>query len=148
MKITLRPSTEADLEWLDPFYESLMRPYVELTHEWTEFSHGETCSQGHIQIIQCGDKNIGMLKIIEREDCLYVGDIQLKAEHQGKGIGTKLMQQVIDQANALKTPIKLRVLKGNPAINLYERLGFKKDEPANKELDHCYQKVREFTPSP
>ena len=36
MNITLRQSKPEDLDWLDEFYESLMRPYVELTHAWDE----------------------------------------------------------------------------------------------------------------
>ena len=36
MNITLRQAKPEDVDWLDEFYEGLMRPYVELTHDWDE----------------------------------------------------------------------------------------------------------------
>jgi RimJ/RimL family protein N-acetyltransferase len=46
---------------------------------------------------------------------------------RGKGVGTALMKDLIDLAkNSFKLEIlHLEVYKGNPAINLYKRLGFK-----------------------
>lgn len=145
MNITLRTTTPDDLEWLEPFYESLMRPYVELTHEWDSTIFPASFVAKDTTIIQADGKDIGMLKWLEKEDHIYLGDIQIKPDYQGKGIGAQLVQQVIKKANALQLPVRLKVLKGNPAINLYQRLGFVKDEEVNKELSNCYQMMRPFT---
>jgi hypothetical protein len=40
------------------------------------------------------------------------------------GIGMHLIKTVIISANLVNKPVRLRVLKGNPARNLYLRLGF------------------------
>lgn len=44
--------------------------------------------------------------------------------HQGKGIGTHLLQQVLCAAKGLYPAISLNVRADNPAVSLYQRLGF------------------------
>jgi ribosomal protein S18 acetylase RimI-like enzyme len=124
MKISQRDAILADLKWLDPFYESIMRSYVELTHEWDLTKFREHFNPKLIKIIQADGIDIGMLKVEERDDFIYLGDIQIDSAYQNQGIGTKLIEMVIHRATIVNKPIRLRVLKGNPAKNLYLRLGF------------------------
>ena len=74
-----------------------------------------------------------MLKIEKRKDHIYLGDIQLKEAFQRRGIGTSLIRDVIEKAKAAGLPIRLRVLKKNPVVELYNRLGF----VITKEFKHC-----------
>ena len=75
-----------------------------------------------------------MLRVEEREDCIYLSDIQLDSAYRGQGIGTQLIETVIQSANIANKSVQLRVLKGNPAKELYLRLGFKEIQI----LDNCY----------
>ena len=134
MEISQRATSLEDIEWLEPFYESIMKPYVELTHEWDSTKFREHFDPKIIKIIQADGIDIGMLKVEEREDCIYLGDIQIDSGYRGKGIGTKLIKTVIRSGNLAKKPIRLRVLKGNPARELYVRLGFKEIQL----LPNCY----------
>ena len=77
MNISLRQSKPEDLEWLDEFYERMMRPYVELTHDWDEKRFRKNYNTKTISVIQLDGEDIGMLKIEKRKDHLYLGDIQL-----------------------------------------------------------------------
>ncbi len=52
--------------------------------------------------------------------------------YRGQGIGTKLLRQIIDVAGDFYPAISLSVRDNNPAIDLYQRLGFIKVE--NREL--------------
>lgn len=124
MNITLRQATNEDINWLDGFYEKLMRPYVELTHDWNKKKFKESFNPKTTKIIQCDTQDIGMLKTEKKEDCWYIGDIQILETYQGNGFGTSLIQDVIERAKKDELPVRLRVLKGNPAKNLYHRLGF------------------------
>jgi predicted N-acetyltransferase YhbS len=45
-------------------------------------------------------------------------------EFQGLGIGTALFKQTMAEADSLGIPVVLGVLKTNPALKLYRRLGF------------------------
>ena len=124
MNISQRAATFDDLEWLEPFYESIMRPYVELTHQWDSTKFREHFDPKIIEVIQADGIDIGMLKVEAREDYIYLGDIQIDRAYQNQGIGTKLIATVIRSASIANKPIRLRVLKGNPAKNLYLRFGF------------------------
>ncbi len=132
---TTRPALDADLEWLDPFYEDLMKPYVELTHQWDQTKFRASFSSECTQIIQLGNQDIGMLKVEQRDKYVYLGDIQIKREFQCQGIGSQIINDLIQHAQSRALPIRLRVLKGNPAIKLYQRLGFY----IVNELDNCYE---------
>ena len=135
MSYTTRLATDSDLEWLDPLYEELMKPYVELTHKWDKTKFRESFSPEHTHIIQFGNQDIGMLKVEKRDGYIYLGDIQIKKEFQCQGIGSRLVNNLIQQSQSQALPIRLRVLKGNPAKKLYQRLGF----ALIKELDNCYE---------
>lgn len=134
MKITQRQANERDIDWLDPFYESLMRPYVELTHEWDFDKFRAGYDPLKASIIQYNGRDIGLLRIDVYADHIYLGDLQIHNDYQRLGIGSTLLAEVIKQAGTAGLPVRLRVLKGNPAKCLYERNGFEIAE----ELDNCY----------
>jgi ribosomal protein S18 acetylase RimI-like enzyme len=70
------------------------------------------------------DKNaIGHI-IVDRDKEICLVDLALVPEYRGKGIGTSLLQQLISEAVAAGKLLRLHVLSNNPAIRLYERLGF------------------------
>ena len=133
MNVTLRRATPEDVDWLDEFYEGLMRPYVELTHDWDEKRFRKIYNTETISVIQLGGEDIGMLKTEKRKDHICLGDIQLKKAFQRRGIGTSLIRDVIEKAKADGLPLRLRVLKENPVVELYHRLGF----VITKEFKHC-----------
>jgi ribosomal protein S18 acetylase RimI-like enzyme len=51
-------------------------------------------------------------------------DIALLPEHRNAGVGAKLVQQLLDEAFAARKLVRLHVWKSNPALHLYQRLGF------------------------
>jgi ribosomal protein S18 acetylase RimI-like enzyme len=51
-------------------------------------------------------------------------DIALLPEHRSSGIGTGLMRKLLAEAAGAGKSVRLHVLKSNPALRLYERLGF------------------------
>lgn len=65
---------------------------------------------------------IGMLKYQQNHTDLKILQLQIHPDHQNKGYGKAVMQQILRHANTPK--VSLTVLKGNPAIHLYKRLGF------------------------
>jgi ribosomal protein S18 acetylase RimI-like enzyme len=129
MKISQRAATLEDIEWLEPFYESIMRPYyVELNLIWDDTKFREYFDPQSTKIIQADGIDIGLLQVQDRADCIYICDIQLDREYRNKGIGTSLIESVIRSAIVANKPVRLRVLRGNSAKKLYIRLGFKEVE--------------------
>jgi GNAT superfamily N-acetyltransferase len=65
--------------------------------------------------------------------CLNVewlpGEVKLKRVFllpvfQNRGIGSRLVRQVLSEAKSTGLPVRLRVFKVNPAQRLWQRLGF------------------------
>lgn len=133
--ISLRSAELADLAWLDPLHESLMRPYYEeLNKEWDTTVFRKCFDVKESTVIQYGELDVGLLKVREREDGFYLADIFVKPEYQGRGIGAAVMQDLLKIEHRQGRDVRLRVLKGNPAIELYRRFGFDVEE----ELNDCY----------
>ncbi len=129
MEISQRVAIWDDVEWLEPFYESVMRPYyIELNLEWDSTKFREYFNPQSTKIIQFDDIEIGMIRVEERADCVYLADLQIRDEYRNRGIGTSLIESLIRSASIANKPVRLRVLRGNPAKNLYLRLGFREVE--------------------
>jgi ribosomal protein S18 acetylase RimI-like enzyme len=57
---------------------------------------------------------------------LYVTDLQVLPELQGRGMGTAVLREIIAKAATFGIPVALQVLRVNRrAQRLYERLGFR-----------------------
>ncbi|MFP5246640.1 MAG: GNAT family N-acetyltransferase, partial [Thermoanaerobaculia bacterium] len=56
---------------------------------------------------------------------LRVMDIALVPEHRGRGIGGVLMHELLSRARAEGRSVSIHVEMNNPAMRLYERLGFR-----------------------
>jgi len=79
-----------------------------------------------VKIIESNHKRIGFSKLIFKDNYGYLSDLQLSASMQGQGIGTRILK--IIEKYVLKKgylQIKLRVFTDNPALKLYERIGYK-----------------------
>ena len=73
----------------------------------------------------------GRLYLSESNHEIRIIDITLLPEFQGKGIGSKILADIIKTAKQKNKKITLHVNHGNRAIKLYESLGFKKISATN-----------------
>ncbi|WP_374706730.1 GNAT family N-acetyltransferase [Paenibacillus sp. J2TS4] len=51
-------------------------------------------------------------------------DLSLLPEYRNVGIGTAFLKNLQETASAYGKPIRLHVIRSNPAVSLYKRLGF------------------------
>jgi ribosomal protein S18 acetylase RimI-like enzyme len=77
------------------------------------------------QIIERNGVAAGRLLVSRSEKAIHVIDIALLPEHRGAGIGTKLLRELQEEAKAAGKPLTIHVERFNPALRLYERLGFR-----------------------
>ncbi|MBH0087976.1 N-acetyltransferase [Pseudoalteromonas sp. NSLLW218] len=73
-------------------------------------------------LIVINEVQIGTLKYQTHAQYIEIMQLQIHLLHQNKGYGRAVIEQVITSAQS--KPIKLTVLKNNPALGLYKRLGF------------------------
>ena len=84
--------------------------------------------------ILLGDgERIGLFKLRRSPGDWEIVQIQLVSVAQGRGIGRSLLRETLADAAVAGVPVRLSVLKANPAKRLYEDLGFKVfDEDAHE----------------
>jgi ribosomal protein S18 acetylase RimI-like enzyme len=128
LKITYRAATQADFDFLWELHRVELRPYIEAIWGWDEAwqleyfqAHFDPSNQ---RIIRFRDQEIGTIKVEKRENEIFLAYIVILSVYQGKGLGTAVIQELLDKAKQNELPVKLKVLKTNPARQLYERLGF------------------------
>jgi len=66
----------------------------------------------------------GRLYVHRGDREIRIVDIALLPEHRGSGIGTSLLHDLLAEADALGKSVTIHVERLNPALRLYERLGF------------------------
>lgn len=90
------------------------------------------------QIILLSGEPVGLLKVARDGAEWHLVQIQLAPGQQRTGLGGWLVQTVIDDAKRAGASVRLRVLRANPALRLYERLGFRivKEEPHAYQMEH------------
>lgn len=67
---------------------------------------------------------IGWLQFTEADSEIFLQQVFVSPPHQRQGIGAEILRRLIANWRTTGKPIRLMVLKNNPARSLYERLGF------------------------
>ena len=70
----------------------------------------------------------GRLYVDRRPTDIRIIDIALLPEYRGRGIGSLLLKQVLTEAAQTDKRVSIHVERFNPAMRLYERLGFRQIE--------------------
>lgn len=76
------------------------------------------------QVIEVDGRPVGLWKLWRQPEVWWILQVQLMPAHQGCGIGSALIRELIAEARVAGVALELKVLKSNPAQHLYERLGF------------------------
>lgn len=137
--VNLRPIREEDMEflfrlyaatraeemamvvdWSDEQKEAFLRMQFQAQHAW----YREHYEGAQLDLLLIDGAPAGRLYVHRREDEIRLMDIALAPEHRNKGLGTALLQELFAESALSGKPITIHVEKYNPAMRLYERLGF------------------------
>ena len=126
--VTLRPATPADSEFCFQLHKAAMGDYVTTIWGWDEQrqrdSHTRKFDPGRWQIIAAHGADIGMIDVEYRPAEIYLSRIEIHPDYQGRGIGTRLISALLDEARHKGQDLVLDVLAVNRrAQALYQKLG-------------------------
>jgi len=80
------------------------------------------------RIILLDGRPVGRMMVDRNETAILLRDIALLKEYRNAGIGSRLIQDLMQEATAAGKPIELHVVSTSPAVRLYERLGFRSSD--------------------
>jgi ribosomal protein S18 acetylase RimI-like enzyme len=137
---SLRPERPDDYEFMADLYASTREEEMQLT-DWTdEQKHAFLRSQFDAQtahyrthysaaefwIIERNGERAGRLYLHYRPEDLRIVDIAVRSDLRGQGIGGAILEQLLAAARSGGYGVSIHVERNNPALRLYERLGFRK----------------------
>jgi ribosomal protein S18 acetylase RimI-like enzyme len=123
----VRQATLRDADFLYRLRKETMTHYVSEFEGWTE-AHREAFymdfDPATHSIIVVDGRDVGAMCLLPGEHEIYFANLHIITELQGRGLGTKVFQDVFAEADAQGKPIVAQALKNNRSWPLYRRLGF------------------------
>ncbi len=138
MNITLRPIEPGDMEFLYRVYASTREAELTLT-DWDDaqkesflrmqFNAQHTYYQEYYPnsaflVILADGEQAGRLYVDRWPDQIRVVDIAVLPQYRNAGIGTTLLKDLLAEGALSGKPVTIHVEQYNPALRLYNRLGF------------------------
>ena len=129
MDVRLRAFQDRDFEFVRELYFETMRWAIERYFGWDRAQQEESFSKwfkpAEASIITADWTDAGWIQRREDPGEIFLGSIYITPAMQRKGIGTCVVQELLDLARHQSQAVTLSVMKINPAVRLYERLGFR-----------------------
>jgi ribosomal protein S18 acetylase RimI-like enzyme len=88
------------------------------------------------QEIWVGEERVGFLVVRRLEDHWYLDHLYITAAHQGAGLGSAVLRELIQKGKVAKLPVRLGALKLSPSNRFYASHGFHLER--EEEWDNYY----------
>lgn len=136
--ITLRPARSDDEDFLRQVYastradelsqvdwsEAQKRAFIDAQFAAQNSSYFNNYPGAEFLVVLVADEPAGRLYIHRRPAEIRVMDLALLPPYRGRGIGSGLLRQVMAEGQARGLSVTIHAEKFNPALRLYQRLGF------------------------
>lgn len=121
-------STRADEMAMVPWSEEEKSQFLGMQFEAQHKFYQDTFTEAEFLVVQRRGDPIGRLYLDRRDDEIRLIDIALLPETRGQGLGGTLMRDVLAEAASVGKKVRIHVERNNPAMRLYDRLGFRNVE--------------------
>jgi len=138
-RVTFRPIAPDDMDFLLRVYRSTREEELAMVVDWTaeqkdafvrhQFDAQHSWYRDHyegaqFEVVLIDGVPAGRLYVHRRNREIRLVDITLLPEFRKGGIGTSLLRDLLAEGEAAGKPVTIHVEVFNPAMRLYERLGF------------------------
>ncbi|MHC4598048.1 MAG: GNAT family N-acetyltransferase [Planctomycetota bacterium] len=127
-EIARRPATAEDDGFAYRVKKQALGPYITEVWGWDEAVqrefHRNEFDASRLEILAWSGRDVGTMAVRSDGEGLTLFALYILPQCQNRGIGTRLLRALQEEARGKGIPVKLQVLKVNPARRLYERMGF------------------------
>ena len=127
-EFSLRPARPGDDEFALGMYLVITRGFLSSHSGWNDDLITERFRKGYdpsqVQIVCADGMDVGWMQVSESDDGLHLDQIHLIEAYRHRGIGTRLVRDLLARARHKRESVRLNVMRGNSAIEFYRRLGF------------------------
>jgi ribosomal protein S18 acetylase RimI-like enzyme len=137
--VKLRAATPDDEPFLLALYASARRAelsgvgwsdeqiaaFVEMQYAAQSKYYRDHYPDASFDIILLGELPVGRLYVARLPGEIRIVDVTLGPDYCGRGLGSRLLRRLQDESHASGRPLRIHVEFFNPALRLYERLGFR-----------------------
>jgi ribosomal protein S18 acetylase RimI-like enzyme len=124
-----RKTIASDFDFIYSLYRQTLYEYVEQTwghkEEFQRNGMREDFDTLPFEIVYDQGENIGAISVVDKENALRIIFLAIAPTYQRQGFGKQILRQVLEQAEKRAIPVRLSVIRINPAKAFYEHLGFK-----------------------
>jgi ribosomal protein S18 acetylase RimI-like enzyme len=110
----------AVVPWDDAQKDAFLRAQFDAQDAWWH----ENYAEASFDVIVVDGEPAGRLYVHRGPSEIRIVDIALLPEHRGDGVGTRLLEDLLAEGDASGKSVTIHVERMNPALRLYERLGF------------------------
>jgi ribosomal protein S18 acetylase RimI-like enzyme len=107
-----------------PWDDAAKEAFLRMQFSAQDSYYREQMPDASYQVVLVDGEPVGRLYVDRREDELRIVDVALLPEHRGRGLGTTLLRELLAEADATGKRVTIHVERFNPALRLYDRLGF------------------------
>lgn len=124
------PPSEADFEPLLALRIEVMHEHLERVFRYEPSRARRIFREGFdepgMRLIMLGEERVGCVGFRIGTGEIKLDSFYLARHLHNSGLGTRILEVLLDEADALGLPIRLEVLRGSPADRFYLRHGFVK----------------------
>jgi GNAT superfamily N-acetyltransferase len=124
------PVSEADIEPLQALRIEVMREHLERVFRYKSERarriFREHFDEPGLRLILVDGERAGCVGFRICEGEIKIDSFYLGPRFQNRGLGAVILKALLAEADALRLPMRLEVLRGSPAGRFYERHGFVK----------------------
>ncbi len=139
-RVTFAPVSESDFDALAAIRIEAMRESLERIGRFDPVRAKERFRSGfspvHTKFIVSGNEQIGFVVVKPQEHHLLLDHLYVRPEQQDRGIGTRVLQWVFEQADSRRLPVRVGALRQSDSNRFYARHGFELVEQG--EFDNYY----------
>ena len=122
--LTIYASTRADEMALVPWTDEQREGFVRWQFTAQQEHYAKHYPSGNHDVILSDGRQVGRLFVARLDDEIRIVDITLLPAERNAGIGSYLVQQLLDEADRTRKVTRIYVEEFNPSLNLFKRLGF------------------------